>query len=64
LGAADVELQADVSAYGVDEKGGRTHLRRGPGVVDPELLDAQEILAVRDALWDVRRVRVCGKLVC
>jgi len=42
----------------------RTHLRRSAGVVDPELLDAQEILAVRDALWDVGRVRVCGKLAC
>jgi hypothetical protein len=33
-------------------------LRRRAGVVDPQLLDAEEVLAVGDALWDVGCVRV------
>ena len=36
-----------------------TYLWRSARVVQTQLLDAEEVFAVRDALWDVGRVGVC-----
>ena len=60
LGAADVELfDIILSEYKAAEPiMDLSYLRCRAGVVKPDLLDAEEVFAVRDALGDVLRVRV------
>jgi len=71
LSATDVKLHR--TASGVSPKlpkmtkndggSGATYLRWRARVVDSELLDAEEVFAIRDALGDVARVRNLDKFV-